>query len=161
VTGLQIDTDPDFQRRTWRIQRAAWVAFGLVLLAALAGLFGNGPLGRVSAETADASLRVDGDRFARSLTPMVLVVTAQPTAGQGAIAFSLDRAYADAVAIEPEFPAQVEITPDRVIYRFAAAGAGPVHVALRVTPQRIGVVSGAIRREPDGMPLRLTHFVYP
>ena len=44
VGDLEIEQDHDFQRRSWRLQRAGWIVLSLVLLAGLLGLFGSGPL---------------------------------------------------------------------------------------------------------------------
>lgn len=42
--GLQLDEQRGFQRAFWRAERAAWVAGIVLILAALAGLFGGGGL---------------------------------------------------------------------------------------------------------------------
>jgi hypothetical protein len=44
VHGLQIDQALNFQRRFGRVQRVAWGLLALVPVAAIAGLFGGGPL---------------------------------------------------------------------------------------------------------------------
>ena len=41
---LELDQDLIFERRTWTVERVAWVIMALVGLAALAGLLGPGPL---------------------------------------------------------------------------------------------------------------------
>lgn len=44
VGDLEIEEDLDHQRRCWKLERASWAVMALVLLAAMAGLFGSGPL---------------------------------------------------------------------------------------------------------------------
>ena len=44
-SDLKAEADIDFQQRTWRVQRAGWAVFVILLLGALA-------LGRLSAEYA-------------------------------------------------------------------------------------------------------------
>lgn len=41
--SLQIREDPAFQHRQWRVQRVGWLTIGLLLVLALAGVFGKGP----------------------------------------------------------------------------------------------------------------------
>lgn len=40
--GLQLDEHRQFQERFWTIERAAWIVFGMIVIAALAGAFGAG-----------------------------------------------------------------------------------------------------------------------
>src|SRR6185312_17388207 len=58
-----IREDMGFQRTSWVVERAGWIALTLLLLAALAGLFGHGWLSKDS--IGDGIMRVDYDRFQR------------------------------------------------------------------------------------------------
>lgn len=49
VGELEIEEDLDFQRRMWRLQQIGWALLVLVVVAALLGLFGKGPLSRAVA----------------------------------------------------------------------------------------------------------------
>jgi len=40
---LKLETDESFQRNEWRIQRAGWIVWSLVIIAGLIGLLGSGP----------------------------------------------------------------------------------------------------------------------
>ena len=40
---LELETDESFQRNEWRIQRAGWIVWSLVIIAGLIGLLGSGP----------------------------------------------------------------------------------------------------------------------
>jgi hypothetical protein len=53
---FQIDEDLNFQRREWKIQRAGWVTMALVIIAALLGVFGAGPLSSATIETEGVAL---------------------------------------------------------------------------------------------------------
>jgi len=53
-----------FVERFWRIQRAAWVGLALLLVLALAGAMGDGPLARARRRSPDGSLTVQYDRIA-------------------------------------------------------------------------------------------------
>ena len=56
VGDLEISPDLNFQRRSWAMQRFAWVVLALFILAALLGLFGPGPLSQTRAEQQDSPL---------------------------------------------------------------------------------------------------------
>jgi hypothetical protein len=60
---LQIDEDLAFQRREWKIQRVGWGAMALVIIAALLGVFGTGPLSNATLER--EGLRLEYERFCR------------------------------------------------------------------------------------------------
>jgi hypothetical protein len=68
---LELDQDLAFERRTWTVERVAWVAMGLMGIAALAGLLGPGPLSKppIGEATKQALL---GENF--SLTNAFLII---------------------------------------------------------------------------------------
>ena len=53
---LQIEQDMGFQRTEWVVQRAGWVGMALLILAALVGLLGRGPLSAAVARAGDGAL---------------------------------------------------------------------------------------------------------
>ena len=57
IGDLDIAQDIRSLNRAWKVQRAGWIVIALLLLAALAGLFGSGPVGDAREEA--AALRVD------------------------------------------------------------------------------------------------------
>lgn len=57
--------DPATVQTEWRVQRVGWVVLAGIVVAALAGVFGAGPLSWTSASADDASLVVKYSRFAR------------------------------------------------------------------------------------------------
>ena len=63
VGDLEISQDLTFQRRSWIVQRVGWVMLALLILAALGGLFGPGPLSRARAGPHDGPLWVEYQRF--------------------------------------------------------------------------------------------------
>ena len=62
----ELDRHLPFQRREWRAQQIGWIALGLFLAAALAGLFGGGPLSSARASDPGGGLTVDYQRFVRA-----------------------------------------------------------------------------------------------
>jgi hypothetical protein len=46
IGDLEINQDLGAQQKTWTIQRIGWGGMALIVLAALGGAFGSGPLAR-------------------------------------------------------------------------------------------------------------------
>jgi hypothetical protein len=66
-TGLQIQEDFALQAREWKVQRTAWLLFGVVVLAGVLGIFGRGLLS--GASVTDGDLDVRYQRFERLQHP--------------------------------------------------------------------------------------------
>ncbi len=54
-----------WQRRTWTIQRIGWLAMGGLVLTALTGAFGYGPVSWQQASDPAGLVRVEFERFQR------------------------------------------------------------------------------------------------
>jgi hypothetical protein len=153
---MDIDTDVKFQRRVWTVQRIGWSVIAAVIVAALIGLFGTGPVSRASAQA--PGLQLEYDRFGRLQRPMKLRCLVSETKPETQIALS--REYLDSVHV-------VEITPPPVraeaagawlVYRFA--GPAPMAVTFNVKAEEFGNLTGAVRI-PDGEAVSFRQFIYP
>ena len=157
--SIEIDDDMPFQRRSWMLERIAWGVLGLLVLAALAGLFGSGLLSSATAN--EDGLEVRYDRFMRLHGPSNLEVTA-PVEG-GEVRLSISAGYLDDLqvnTISPE-PESVEAGDDGHVYVFAASEeASELVVVFDTEPERIGRLRGEIAVE-GGPQVGFTQFVYP
>ena len=152
MSDLQIDEQPDFQRRQWRWQQIGWVVFAVILVAALLGAFGNGPLSASTSHSADDTLTVAWERIVRRQGLSELTLTVAPEAVvAGEVTVWLDPATASQVErVSPE-PSEVETGADRMRWTFAADPAdGPVTIVFDLTPTdlgpntvRLGIEAGA------------------
>lgn len=85
---LELEEHVAFQHRLWRWQRVGWLVMTLVLVAALGGVFGDGPL---------AAARVGGDfsvryeRFARRGAPTTLEFALPPAGSRLDVAGAASR----------------------------------------------------------------------
>lgn len=163
VGELQIEEDQQFQEREWKVERAGWLVMGLVILLALLGLFGRGPLSQ-AAVSGPQGYEVDYERFARYQSPVDLrVLLPQQAISEGEARFWIERQYLEAFEIEkivPE-PDSVEIGPERVIYTFPAAATGQqVVIRLDLRPKRSGLVRGRTGWG-EANPLAFTQLIYP
>lgn len=161
VDGLELDQDLEFQRREWVAERIGWFAIAALLVAALLGVFGSGPLS--SASSGDDLVRIDYERFGRLLTPVKLRVQL----GEGASAEGVARVwiashYLESMELEgvtPE-PDATEAHADRVVFAFVMGDGGPGAVTFHMRPDGFGALTGRVGLV-DGPELRFWQFVYP
>lgn len=71
---VAVGEDLEFQRKWWRFEHAVWIFFTVIIVLAIAGVFGRGPLAKAHAEAPDGSVRVGYDRIQRTGTPSDLTV---------------------------------------------------------------------------------------
>ena len=166
VAGLEIDQDLPFQRRSWIAQRIGWVAMAAIVAAALAGLFGSGPLSDSRSEV-PGLMSVQYQRFARYETDETLTVRLEPPAtGADLVRVSLAQPFLDAVTMEriQPAPARVEAADGRLVYALAVAERGaPMVVTFTYKPREIGSIRADVALESTSEPRRVTvhQLVYP
>jgi hypothetical protein len=167
---LDVAQDPAFTRREWMVQRVAWAASLLVLLAALCGLLGDGPASRASVSAGE--LRVEYERFTRRLATADLVVRVGDTSADAERrghperrGVWLDADYVEAVEVQrvTPTPGQVVSSGDRVVYLFVVE-TGPEakapSVAFALRPRRAGMQHARVGLV-DGPAVTLRQVVYP
>ena len=146
IGDLEIDQDLDFQHREWRLQQLMWVVVVVLLVLALAGLFGGGPLGRTTVTASDGSLAVDLHRFVRhdGRASLTFEVDGARTSG-GHIELWLSQDFLANVQIEHVSPPPQSARDDngRLIYTFEmATGSDTLNATFSYRPQHIGRLSG-------------------
>jgi hypothetical protein len=154
----------NFQRRNWVVQRVGWVAIALILLAAILGLFGSGPLSWATAGQQGDLLWVTYPRFGRWQSPMSLHVNLSPqTICNGQIRLWLSRAYLNDINVQqvtPQ-PQHVEVEPKRLIYIFSANQAnGSILITFSLKPNTFGSVPARIGLD-HGPAIEFSQFLYP
>lgn len=164
IGDLEISQDLQFQRREWVVQRVGWLVMTALLVAALAGLFGTGPLSKTTAGDQASPLQAEYYRFWRMASPMPLRLRIAPSlAGQGEVGVWVSRAYLEAMRVEsitPE-PARVEAGTDHFVYVFRLKEpATVISVMFSLEPDRAGRISGQVGLNEESV-LTLRHFIYP
>lgn len=164
VGDLQVMQDLDYEHRSWRVERIGWVILSLILVAALLGLLGNGPLSAATAGDDGAPLQVQYGRFVRHRGPTQMEIRLQPGAVQGDEArVWVDREYLNGVDLQtviPE-PDSVEAGTDRYVYVFKLSepGAG-TGIIFDLVPIQDGIQN--VRVGLDGGPdLSFIQVVWP
>jgi hypothetical protein len=61
-----VQEDMPMQQRVWRFERVGWYVLVAIVLLALAGLFGNGPLSDAEVVSQDGRVRVEYQRSAEA-----------------------------------------------------------------------------------------------
>jgi hypothetical protein len=161
---LELEQDMAFQKREWRLQRIAWVAWAGLVIAGLVGLVGSGPLSRQEISSSDGRLTVTYNRFVHYHHSTTLEVMMQPeneTDDQLRLQISqslLDRM--EIQRIEPE-PSSRELASDGTWYIFRCApGVPSAKVMFHVEYDDMGRGAGELQLA-GSEPVVVTHFVYP
>ncbi|MBI3127160.1 MAG: hypothetical protein HYZ11_06120 [Candidatus Tectomicrobia bacterium] len=155
-----VNEDFRAQLREWRVQRALWILLILILISALAGAFGGGPLSRAVAGDAAESFWLEYERFGRYKSTSLLKVHAGERTGR-TIALRLSNDYLDQIEIEritPE-PAWTETFSTHTAFHFAAGAGSTLLATIQFRPKRIGRIHGAAGA--GGASLPFAHWVYP
>lgn len=156
--GLQLEEHRSFHERFWTIERWAWIVFGLVLLAALAGLTGSGgPLAHSTARSAAGE--VEYPMIARWEATDELVVTFAPGGSEHRMALSPDFSrYFQVEDIQPQPERSIAGSEGEVLV-FETDEQAPAQVTMHVRALRPGIASYDL--SIDGTPSGLTTIILP
>ncbi len=159
IGDLEIDQDMEVQRRSWRFQRIGWGGIVLFLGAALAGLFGDGPLSRDRVGD-PAHLEVAYPRFERRSQEAVLIVRFGPQPS-GVVRLWIDRDYLSEQPIQrvEPVPERAEAHSDRLILDVRVSGDSP-EVRITTMPVGFGPLRGRLGLL-GGPEVSFEQFVYP
>lgn len=164
MAGLELDEHLAFQERQWRWERLGWILFGVIIIAALLGVFGTGPLSNTTATSPDELFQVSYERIVRHQGEAEYLLRIEPEAisnGQVTVWFaSATTATVRIDSVAPE-PSEVTVRGDRLAWTFAAdPAAGPVTIVFHVTPQEIGWETVQVGLDP-GTSLTLRQVMLP
>ncbi|MGQ4582062.1 hypothetical protein [Lysobacter sp. F60174L2] len=160
--SLQLDEHLHFQHMLQVLRRIGTLVLSIILLAALAGLFGgNGPFARIQSDA--GALEADHPRFARYQMPTRLAFVVDRAAVRGdTFELSIEGDYAREFSFEqihPQ-PEEVVIADDRIRYTFNAGPGERQLVVIQGQPETMGWLAGAVS-VPGQPPLRIDSFIYP
>ena len=160
--GLEVHEDLDFQRRDWLAQRVGWVVIAAMLLAALAGLMGPGPLSHTTRGDG-RYLTVEYDRFVRHGARTAVTFRIAPqAAGDGRVRIAIDRRFLvanDLQRLVPD-PGATRGRNDTVEFIYDVVPGVALLVRWTVEPDRLGSRSSSVRLN-DGPAVEIAQFTYP
>ncbi|MFK3815284.1 hypothetical protein ACI2KG_01515 [Pseudomonas sp. NPDC089407] len=149
------------QQRVWRFERVGWYVLVIIVLMALAGLFGNGPLSDAEKVSQDGRVKVEYQRLSRSGTTDNLFITVQGQPGQP-VKVELEGSLLRAASIETMQP-----EPQRSMSRGPALslqlGTGEDGVAtlyLTLRSDHVGTLEGIVNAGPQST-VHFSTFLFP
>lgn len=145
--------DMGLQRNFWRAQAAGWTVAAALILAAIAGLFSDGPVSQLRRVEKDVA--VEYQRFYRSGASASFVVELQGEQDELVISNNL----AEALVLETvrPTPLRTAVAADGMHLVFDASDGGRIFFGIR--PERFGMVSGIISAGKQRVSLKT--YVYP
>ena len=164
----RIEREHRVQERLWAAERVAWAAMALILGAAMAGVFGDGPLARVERAAPDGSLRVAFQRFQRADAPTRIGFIAGPgVVENGRMHLCLSRAFLEEWQIdrfEPD-PERETAAPDGLCFALRVEAAAPgdeqPEVGLWVAPRTARFPADGAVHLAGRAPADLSAWVWP
>jgi len=152
------------QKREWIAERCGKVLMLLIVLAAILGLLGPGPLTWSTQVSSDQSIHAEHHRVQRYQAPAELVIQVASKEEQASTAqLGLSRSLIDQVTIESIIPRPQTVTShgDQLLYSFSrATGADELRVVIRYQNNDFGWCKYSVT-SLEGQTLALSHFVCP
>lgn len=164
VGSIEISEDMNFQRATWRVQRAGWLLMVAIAIASLFGAFGDGPLSSTEKGDASSGFRLSYERFPRlNSSEVVDFEVADITMNSDTMRIWVDRQWLsgkEVRSISPE-PAQSAVEGTRIVYSFTGnRAASSRQVRMHLETRRMGPVHGEAG-VVGGRSYAFNQFVYP
>jgi hypothetical protein len=162
--SLEIDQDLPFQQRLWALQRLGWCVIACIIIAALLGLLGPGPLSSRSIESPKQTFRLEYERFLRHRTSTLLRVILPPhgqTRQEARVWYEKGLIKEMIVTHIVPLPLRTEVDGQGLAYVFRAVNqTEPFFVTFSLEPQSFGALSGRVGVAPNDA-LYIRQFVYP
>ena len=156
---LQVHEDRAHERLEWRVQRIAWSVLALLLVAALSGGLGHGPLSDALARSDDGVVSVHHHRFERYQAPTQYDIRIAGAAARVTVLLPGDvLRHMELERFEPE-PRATRAVGEGMLLVFDAAPGRDTGVRVFFRPERFGPLRADLRVQ--GRVVRLRQFVYP
>lgn len=156
-----IREDMPMQQRVWRFERVGWYVLLVIVLLALAGLFGNGPLSDAVTVSPDGRVRVEYQRLSRSGTTDNLYITVQGEPGQP-VTVELDGSLLRTASIEtmqPEPQRSMSHGP-ALLLQLGTSKDGVATLYLTLRTDHVGTLEAVVRAGPHSA-VHFSTFLYP
>lgn len=152
-----------FQKMTWIVERAGWLVMVVIVIAALAGLFG-GPSTREDVRDGSGRLQVSYQQFQRHLDPTDLRISVDAR-GQSLFEVIIDQALASNMEIRTIMPTPLEMQAHDggMLLKFAASPESeqPAQITITGVPTGFGKLNGRIGLLDESGAAQLDIFIYP
>lgn len=153
-----------FRHWNWVGQIVGQILMALLLIAALIGLFGSGPLSSATASSDGTLMQVLYDRFARYEGQSTLRIELAPGAtSSDSVEIQISRSLLEDFQIESIAPEPDSVTAGsgQLTYTFEVDEPGQsAELVFHLRPQQIGLSTVEVGLGDDE-PVSFTQFVYP
>lgn len=154
--------DPNSAERSWRLERVGWAIVALIVVLALAGVFGSGPVSWTSSTSSGGGIVLDHQRaIGHNADQQVTLHLGATTVREGKVEVELSGDWVHAVrvdAVTPE-PSAQRTLPDGVLLEFEAGSTSSTVVTLYYRAFRYGSQEAEIAVGDDR--LDFTQWVLP
>lgn len=156
-----VKEDMRMQQRVWRFERVGWYVLVLIVLLALVGVFGNGPLSDAQATSTDGRIKVEYQRLSRSGTTDNLRIIVRGNAGEP-VKVLLGGSLLQEASIETMQPEpQASISHGKaLLLQLGTSGDGIATLYLTLRSESVGTLEGVVRAGPTSAVVFST-FLYP
>jgi hypothetical protein len=148
-----------------RAEKIAFALLVLFILAAMAGLFGDGPLSTARVSSADGAITVEYQRFCRRQAPQRIDITLPTQRDAKQTQLTINGEYLRRVQITEIFPQPLASSRHEVgQLQFSTDGSGrPMTVRLHLQPQLAGSQQAIVTAgtSANASQARFEQFVYP
>lgn len=130
-----------FQAIDGTVQRCCWCAAALILVAALLGLFGQGPLVHQRVSSADDSVKVEYYTVERYGSPTKMTFHMHRSAlSDEQLQLRISKRFCDETSLENIVPLPIKSTIEGndVVYTFAVHGVNDIKIVLRYKHEEPG-----------------------
>lgn len=162
IGTLEIDEDPSYQRRFFKVQKAGWALMAALIAVSMLGYFGGGPLtGRKAGN--EGTFWADYQKYGRARSDLMLTLHASPMLFKGGtLRVRADREYMKrfrVLDISPR-PAMESYGENGIVYVFHIDRLAPgAEVSFRLKPEEAGKAKGAFGS--GGETIEFDQFIYP
>lgn len=155
---VEIHEDTAFQRKQLRVARIAVALFGVLIVLALLGLFGSGPLSYATAGGARDGLSVEYQRFLRFGEDTDLEV--RLAGAEAPTTLSIDRDYLDGFEFDGVLPEPDAQSARGGRLHLTFEGEPPSAVTVSLTPRTVGLRRAGVSID-GGRNVSFRQLVYP
>lgn len=157
---LQIEPEAQYFNDIFlKVQKIGFAIMGLLILAALLGLFGSGFLSHV--EKNNGNLNLEYEKFIRQQASTLLSIQLNKCEKENIL--SISKSFFEKISIKSINPTPFKVVSfnNDIQYYFLCdpTAVGAVNVVLVIEPEQFGLLQGEVAVANDR--IALTQFVYP
>ena len=159
---LQVDSDDAFTKREFAVESVGWVLLSAVLVAALLGALGPGPLSSAEGVSPSGGVTLDYQRITHTdADDQVVVGIVGGASGTGTVTIRFAGEWIEGLDLRQVTPQASEetATPEGLDLSIPVRGGGPVRVVVSFRTRGFGLTHGLLRVGGEEIPF--TQFVLP